>query len=359
MRNTKMKKSLYNLYFLLIIGLIASPALAVSGGKLDVEKRKTVEKAYDVKSNVLLNIMNKFGKVHVNTWDKATIEVKVEIIARRNNENRAQELLDRIRIDISESSSEIMFETEFRGNFNSKSNESYEINYNINMPRINPLRVKNSFGDTFIADIDSNVDLKLSYGDVRLENLNGTDNEIKISFSDGDIKSIKQGVFEAKYSDLNVDEVGVIKLENGFSDISIDKAKTIDLTSKYGDLEIGYVEGVKGYVGFTDFSIDRLEFELDVEASYAGDFTVEEVGKNFTKVFIDGKFGDYDIGFEDGANGTLEATMKYCDMDFRGINIDLNYRVKEDFRATYRGKIGDGSGGKVDIYSSYGDVRLR
>jgi len=351
-----MKKLAYSLLFL-IITMMAIRSESVAG-RLDVEKKKTIEKSYEVKSNVTLDIKNSFGKVHVNTWGKNLITVKVEVIVRRRTESRALDLLDRIDIDITESGSQIKFETDFNGGINNKNSESFEINYDITMPKSNPLRIKNSFGDTYIADIDGDVNLKLSYGDVRLDNMNG-DSNIKISFCDGTVKSIAKGTLELKYSDLSVDRMGMVKLEQSFSDLEIESAGTIDLTAKYGDLDIGTVQGIKGYIGFTDVRIDRLDLELDVEASYAGDFTVDEIGKNFTKIIIDGKFGDYDLGFEQGASGTLEVELKHCDLRYSRLDIDFHYQVKEDFRSEYRGEIGNGIGGKVKIYSSYGDVRLQ
>lgn len=325
--------------------------------KRDVEKRKVVEKSYSVDEDVTLVIENKFGKVHINTWDKKQMDVRVEVIARRRSESRAQELLDKIDIDIDESSSSKRFTTDLQGRINNRNSESFEINYTVSMPKSNPLELKNSFGDTYIGDLNGDVDIKVSYGDLRAKKLEGR-SRIKLSFGDGDIEYVRSGEMVVKYSNLDVSSLGVVRLEQGFSELDIRTAESIDMTSKYGEVLLGSIKGIRGYVGFTDFVIEKLLVELDLQTSYAGGFEIEEVGKNFKKINLEGKFGSYRLGFEEGVNGRFEARLKFSEFRYSGADVDLNYQVKEDFKGEYRGKIGNGEGGEIRIVSSYGDVRF-
>lgn len=350
-----MKRLLYStaLTFFVLVGTLN----ALAKGKNDVEKRKVIEREYKVDDDVVLVIENKFGKVHVNTWDKPEMEIRIEIIARRGSESRAQDLLDKITVDIDESSSTKRFVTDISGSINNKNSESFEINYTVNMPSENSLELRNSFGDAYIGDLRGDAKVKVSYGDFQAKKLLGRSN-IKLSFGSGEIEYVASGELEIKYSDLDLEEVGAIRLEQGFSELKIRKAGSIDLKSKYGEIELGTVKGVKGYVGFTDFSIGKLLVELDLETSYAGGFEIDEVAKDFKSINLNGKFGSYKIGFQEGVNGTFETRLKFSDFKYSGVDIDLSYRLKEDFKSEYRGKIGDGKGGSIKIVSSYGDVRF-
>ena len=350
-----MKTYLYKSLLILFFGLTTNVVLAAK--RNEVEKKKVIEKSYKVNENVLLDINNQFGKVHINTWDKNQLDVTIEIIVRKKSESRAAELLDRIEIDIDESSSSKRFYTNLKGNFNNNSNGTFEINYIVNMPKNNPLRLKNRFGNSFVGELTNDLDLKISYGNIKAESFTG-DSDIKVSFGDGEFRLIKSGEIEIKYADVEIEELGIVKLEQGFSDVEIEKAESIDLISKYGDVEIGTIVGIKGSVGFSGFEIDRLISELDIEASYASGFRINEIAKGFSKVIINGKFGSYKLGFDDGINATFDARMKFSDLDYSGLDIDFSYRVKEDFKAEYRGKIGNGNGGEIRIVSSYGDVRF-
>lgn len=352
-----MKKLAYNLIALIVVvGLLTDVAVAKEKG-LDFEKSRKISKSYKVQSNVKLEIENTFGRVHINTWDQSTITVDIEIIARMHNESRAQALLDRIEIDINESSSVISFETRL-GNLKNRDREEFEINYKVNMPKSNPLKLRNSFGDNYLGDLSGDNEINISYGDLRFENLTG-ESDIKISFSDGSIRTMKRGEIEIKYSDVEINEIGMAKFEQGFSDVEVEKAGTLDLTSKYGDVEIGVIQGIKGYVGYSEFSIDRLEVELDMETSYSGGFTINEVAKEFSEITLDGKFGDFRISFEEGTNFTFDTELSFSDFSYSGLPLDFDYRIREDFKARYKGKMGTGQGGHIRIDTSYGDIRFR
>lgn len=350
-----MKTFQYKFFAILFLAITITDIATAK--KSDVEKRKVIEKSYSVNNEVLLDISNQFGKVHINTWEKNQMDVTIEIIVRKRSESRAQELMDRIDIDVNESPMSKRFVTVLKGNFNNSSNGTFEINYTVNMPKNNPLRLKNKFGNNYIGDLTNDVDLKISYGDIKTESFTGK-SDINLSFGDGEFKFIKTGELEIKYSDVEIEELGIVRLEQGYSDLEIDKAESIDLTSKYGDIEIGTIVGIKGYVGYSGFEIDRLISELDIEASYASGFRISEVASGFNKIDIYGKFGSYKLGFEDGVNATFDAKMKFSDLDYSGLDIDFSYKVKEDFRSEYRGTIGNGKGGDIRIVSSYGDVRF-
>lgn len=350
-----MKKLVYSLIAVLVLAGLQVETLANAG--LDYEKSKKISKSYDVESNVKLAIRNSFGKVHINTWDKKSITVDIEIIARMHNESRAQNLLDQIEVDITESSTTISFETKL-GNLKNRDREEFEINYMVNMPKKNPLRLKNSFGSNYLGDLSGDNEINISYGDLRFENLTGT-SDIKVSFSDGTIRTIKKGEVEVKYSDLEIDEIEMAIFEQGFSDVEIRKAGTLDMTSKYGDVEIGVVKGIRGYVGYSEFSIDRLEVELDLDASYSGGLIIDEVARDFREVRIDAKFGDIRVSFEEGANFTFDTEVSFSEFSYSGLPLDFDQKIKEDFKGRYKGKMGTGNGGYVNIESSYGDIRFR
>ncbi len=348
-------KSLAKGILMLAVGMIVS--LPAQAGKKDVEKKKVIEKSFSVSPSTIFSVKNMFGKVHVETGAGSKIDVKVEVIARKRNDEKAQETLDKIQIKIGESSGEIEFATDIEGQMNNNNKDNFEINYLVKMPSKNPLVLHNSFGDAFISDREGSNDIKLSYCDFRIEKLSGK-SEMKISFSDGSIESVKTGELIAKYSDFTVDQMGIVKLEQSFSDVSIGSAETIQLISKYGDLSIDRVVGVKGKISFSGFDVERLEQEAILETSYAG-LSIDIISKDFGTIDIQGKFGGMKFGFEAGLDATFQVNTKFCDFDESVDRLDLNYKVSEDFKGEYRGKIGNGNGGNINIVSSYGDVTFR
>lgn len=347
-----MKLLKYNLLFIFLV--LAHAGLA---GK-DTEVSKVISKNYKVGGDTELDIHNSFGKVHINNWDKNEFEVEIEIIARSSNEEKAQRILDRIEVEISESGSLISFKTDIN-NINTRNNESFEINYTVFMPIDNPLRIKNSFGDVYLDKRQGEVELDIAYGSLKAESLE-EHADVKISFGNADIKEMMKGELEVKYSDAEIGYLANVEFTQGFSDVEIDRVDNLEFESKYGSLEIGNVRNIRGEAEFGKFEIEELNGRLDLEAKYVSGFTIHKVSRDFESIYITGKFGSYEINLEDGISAKFKGKFQFSDLRTSGLDIDYTYRVKESNESEYRGTIGKGPSNKIiDIDSSYGDCTLR
>lgn len=323
------------------------------------QKKKYIQKNYKVSSSTKLDVNNKFGRVEVNNWDKSEFDIKVEIIGKGRNEERAQRILDEIEIDISESSGEISFQTDISSS-KSKNEEGFEINYTIYMPAKNDLELKNSFGDVSMGDRSGNLDLNVAYGSFKTGNVDGFTN-LKLSFGSGSMNDIQDGELTIKYSKFELENAKNLELTQGFSDLELGEVNELDLESKYGGVEIEKANVIDAEAHFSGFEIEELTGSIELKCSYLGNFQIERLAKTFTLVDIDGKFGSYEIGLEPGLNANINADFSFADLKvYSDVDVDFNYRVKESNRSTYKGKIGAGDENKmIRIDSSYGNLRLK
>ncbi len=343
-------------YMALVFCLLLVAGQANAQGE---EREKRISKSYKVTDNRLeFSVRNKFGKVQVDTWDKPQIDVEVVIKVEDRNESRAMKMLDQINVTIIESSQAISFETRIDGSLNNKNNQEFEINYVIKMPSNLPLNVKNSFGDTYISPYNGPATLDIAYGNIKAETFSN-DLSLELSFGSGDIRAAKKVDLTVKYSKLDMGSVANALINSQFSDLEIDELLDVNLDAKYGSVEFGSLNNITGKVSFSGFELELLRKSMDLTTSYSGDFTVRKVSKGFQRINLDGKFGSFDIGLESGANAAVEATMKYCDMSYSGVPFEFNYVVKDHNSKEYRGKLGSGQGGSINIASDYGDVRVR
>jgi hypothetical protein len=104
----------------------------------------------------------------------------------------------------------IGFRTEIgkmQGN-NHNGKKGFEINYTVNMPKGNPLKLKNSFGDVYLANLDGKADLNVSYGSLKAENLTHAESFVKVAFGSGNIAYLKGGTLDVDYSKVNVERMG-------------------------------------------------------------------------------------------------------------------------------------------------------
>ena len=77
----------------LFIALMAIPAV-LNANPIDKrwahEKSKTIKKEFDVNSDALLRINNKYGNVETISWDQNRVEIEVTITVSGNNESKVE-----------------------------------------------------------------------------------------------------------------------------------------------------------------------------------------------------------------------------------------------------------------------------
>ena len=342
----------FNLVFVMILGLHVALA-----GTLE-EKKKLINKSYPINASTVLKVSNQFGEVHLEKWDKQELKVKIEIIVNGKTEDRARQMLDKINVAISEGST-MSFVTEMNGNMNSKNDESFKINYWINMPSTNKIDIENKFGDTYIDDWKGDAEIEVGYGNLKTMNFEGF-LDLELSFGKGTVGALTNAEMEVKYSDLDVQKAVNLEMEQQFSNVTIGSVGTIEVESKYGELVIGEVDVVEADAQFSGFSIEKLNKQMYLEASYISDFEIEELNKDFSKIEIYGKFSNYTLRLQDGTNAELEGEFSFSNMSVSNDQVDIYRKVKDANKSEYKARIGKGDSGKrIIVKSSYGDLKVK
>lgn len=342
--------------FIIATALYVQPLLA----KEDAEKTKNIKKSYEVDNTIKLSIENQFGKVHVNTWDKNTIEIEVNIKAIRSSDSKAQDALDKIKIEIIEdlkTKKLISYRTILDGKINNSKGEELRIDYTISMPAGNSLKLENSFGDVYLAEFSGDLDLEVSYGSFKTEKIKGLA-EVELEFGNGEMVSMANGKLEVSYSKLSVEELGNVNVENEFSDLNIGKAGKLELESKYGSVDIREIQHLVADVEFSGFSIDKLYKSLKANMEYPNDAEVKWVSKDVSQIDVSSNFGSIDLGLQKGMSGMVGLKSSFGDISVPAIGFDFNYINKEDFAKEFKGKIGQGGSSNITIDTSYGKIKL-
>ncbi len=290
------------------------------------ERTKKFSKSFRLAAGKQFAVENKFGKVHINTWDKPEASVEVIIIARSSSESKAQNMLDRISIAVEEGTAEILVRTQFNEATNwMGGKQSFEINYVVNMPRNNPLRVKNSFGDTYVAELNGKSEISASYGNLKIDRLLNTENYVKIAFGSGRIGYCKAGTVKLSYSEMEITDGGTLTIESSYSDLEIKNIQSVQLQTKYGDISIAINDrGFKGLdIDGSFSSIDlrvpaHQNFDFEIKTSYA-DLNVDEskippssmqVQKTGSSRTCTGTFGKSSISM-------IKVTSRYGDINLK------------------------------------------
>jgi hypothetical protein len=235
----------------------------------------------------------------------------------------------------------------------------FAIDYMINMPASINLDITNKFGDIYINEVNGKARINLGYGNLDVKKFGNSDNLLDIKFSKARVNWIKGAVVSLKYSEMDLDYAGSLRLDSKYSDLDAEKIIALNVVFEGGKLNMENSSAVESRAKFSDIDIQRIEQSLNLDIQY-GNCDVHEMPADFTSVNIRNKYGDVSIGLSEQANYSLEADLKFCDLDYPEDKAKLSYRSITPTEKSYKGIVGGNpsAAGKVFIKSEFGSVKL-
>ncbi len=327
----------------------------------NIEKTKQIIKSYTATSDKCLSIENKFGKVHVNTTDSREIKVEITMIAKASTESRAQTILDALDVEINEGSpinpmAPISFKTTI-DDLN-MSNNRFEVNYLVSIPKNITFNLVNKFGDIYMADHTGNLTLESGYGNLIAKSISGKA-YIEVGYGSATIAYCNQGTIKIKYSNMTMENCSDITLENSFSNSTIREARNIVVDNKYSKLNIGKIGSLEGNSAYSGIKIGSLSNNFNMIIKYNDDVEINQIAEGFKSININGQFSNCDLQFVSNNSYDFDVNIKYGRFEFDRTRMNITKEMKSDSDCTYSGSCGGSTGGKVSIISKYGDVSFR
>jgi hypothetical protein len=285
-----------------------------------------VIKSFPVNNSVTVDVLNKYGKVQVMTWDVDSVKFLIDIRIKAKDEERLEKLKQNIDFEFIPGQYFIIARTKLReggtdifkdiidiaGSYLSAGN-SVTINYTIMIPDFTPLKIENKFGDVYMDDLNGNLNLTLSYGDLKANRLNGK-SQIKLGSGDGEINYIKDGQLNISYADMHIREAGKLNGETRSSNITIDKLSILKLNTRRDKLYLNDLESLSGESYFSVINIGTLHNDLTMLCRY-GDLNIDNIIKSFTQLNITSEYTDLTLGFERSLSFGFDLTHRQ-DIDF-------------------------------------------
>ncbi|MCK9203432.1 MAG: DUF4097 domain-containing protein [Bacteroidales bacterium] len=348
---TFIKISLFTVMFIFLLG--------IKGVKAHDDYTKVIKKEFVINPDGQLTISNKFGKVQCTNWEKNSVSFEVTINVSASNQSEADRIFQRISVDFTDSPSQITAITSIQEG-NSRNNCQFSIDYNLSMPSTINLDLTNKFGDIYINEVQGKAKINLGYGNLEANKLINSDNLLDIKFSKANVNWIKGAVVLLKYSEMTLDYAGSLRLDSKFSDLNANKIIALNVSFEGGKLNMENSSAVESKSKFSDLDIQRIEKSLDLDIQY-GSCEVHEMPQDFTLVNIQNKYGDVSIGLGDQAKYSLDADLKFCELEYPSEKAKFSYRSTTPTKSSFKGVIGgaDNPVGKVTVRSEFGDVNLK
>jgi hypothetical protein len=321
----------------------------------EAEFSKQYRKGWLKSGVTALQITNKFGEVKVNNMGGDSVTIKVLVTIDNASGSRAKELMDKIHISLQKTGSLVTAETEIEENF--KGNNSFSIDYLVNVPKDRDLTISNKYGNVIVNELDAKGSFDVAYGSMTAGKMKApAGNSIKmiISYGKANLETVNDANMEIKYSKLYADEINQVVLDSKYSEINLDKSSILTLDSKYDEINIDEIAKLKSISKYTNYKIGLLTGSLDLETGY-GSVKINKVGAKFDKIQITNSYGGINIGLS-GLSYKLKADCDYCDVNYPQARYKGN-RIRENHSFSLDGNVGTG-GGTVSISSRYGGIKL-
>ncbi|QTE23658.1 hypothetical protein [Polaribacter cellanae] len=356
-------KFIYKITFLLLFFPLISSA---NDKDKKHEKSKTITKEYNVNSNALVSLNNKYGDLNVTTWDKNRVEIEVKITVKGDDLEDVKEKLKSINIAFNASSSKVSAKTTFGEKKSSwfwwkkSKNVNYKINYIVKMPKTNSVDLDNDYGSIYLGNISGSADINCDYGKIIVGELSSNDNNINLDYcSASTIAYMKSGDVNIDYSKLSIENSQDIKVNADYSTLKFDKAGAIDFNADYGSITINDAEDINGNSDYVSLRFGTVRKNLIIDTEY-GSLIVKNLVEGFEKVDISGQYTGIKIYVEPTISFNFKIDLQYGSFKRNNDKLELTKSISKSTKKYYEGKYGKGkSSGNLKINSQYGSVRIK
>jgi hypothetical protein len=346
-------------HYKLLILFILIPFLGFSNDDTFISKQKNIKKTYVVNSNAGIDIDNRYGNISVSTWDEDKIDLDITIKVNGPNENWVDEKLNSIDIDITALKSMVTAITSI-GNSSLKSkgsNNSFEINYVIKIPKNGTVKLVNKYGNITTLSIEGSTDIACKYGKVTLGKLNNSDNKVHIEYcQNSTIDYIKNGTIEARYSGLKINDSGNLNLDTNYTDLVLSDGQNIKYDCNYGTLKFQKINSFTGSGNYLTISIAEISNSVNVDTNYSK-INISTITNKANNVNINSGYSDISLGYDINYAFDFDINTKYGSIKSdNSLDVSVNESKNTSKRISgFNKKKGQN---KVVITSNYGNVSL-
>ena len=161
------------LLLIILLGAAGVPSDEEEGRR---EFTKTIKKEFDISPDGTVEVLTKYGKVEVNTWDRNRVKVEVQMVVRTLNETSAQEVFERINVDFTNSPNYVKAATNISTNKDwwagwGDNKTDYTINYEIHMPASIHLELDTKHCDVLVGELEESATVEMKYGNFEFAGL--------------------------------------------------------------------------------------------------------------------------------------------------------------------------------------------
>jgi hypothetical protein len=316
-----MKKRKWTRYFLAAV--IFMPLLATA----QFTDTKEINKTYKVLPETQIEIINKYGKIEIKTWEKDSVAFNIRIRIEEKKLSKLEESIQGIDFDITNSDHYLIVRTDVEKNKSSiskelsrfketllKSDGNIQVDYTVWMPNTNRLKIENKFGDIYIGDYKGEININLSNGNLKAHNFD-EQLDLTLNFADASINSIEKGRLECNFSELFVRNANSLRINSKSTEFELEEIQNLDADSRRDKFRIRQIELLDARSSFSSFRLNNVIDRINLRSEY-GDIDINKVTPDFSLLNIESKSMDINLYFEPEANFNFDVTATKSEVSY-------------------------------------------
>jgi hypothetical protein len=338
------------------------------------ERSRHETKAWKISKETSLEIYNKYGNIHLFTWDQDSVKIEVDMNIKASKEAKLEKIYEYIDFEFSENKYYVIARTRFnqQGEFWAEvtdlastffsSGTKVQIDYSVYLPSTINLKIENKFGNVYTTDHLGKMSVIISNGDFKSNDLKGN-TDLNVSFGNAIINSIASGKLSLNYSELELGNTNNLVLDSKSSTINIEKAGTLTINSKRDKYYVSEVSTINGKSSFSYLTIKSFQSDLTLSSDY-GDVSLEGLNPDFKLVELTSSYTDIVIKFPSKVSYTVDishssATVISAPESYSGLKSETVDKKTDLYRT--KGTAGSGflKKGKVSLHCKSGKITFR
>ncbi len=235
---------------------------------------------FKINASGTLEVINKYGTIYVEVWDKDSVKVDIDFIVSEKSESRFNKTKSNVSFDISGNSLYRSVKTLYGSNYSSffkdlkeatnmlsSNEEQTHVDYYITIPNYINLKIDNKYGNIILPSLKGDINISLSNGDLQAKNLSGN-TQLNLSFGNLIISNIEQGNLLLNFMETSIEKGNNLTLDSKSSNVNINKINLLKLDARRGKVDINNANYIFGDSEFCELYFNNLNKEISLNIKY-------------------------------------------------------------------------------------------
>ncbi|MFB6342653.1 hypothetical protein ACE1ET_13070 [Saccharicrinis sp. FJH62] len=281
---------------ILLLMLLIPLGLMASG----IEETLITVRSYKVDPDTKLEVFNKYGTIHINTWQKDSVIIKASEYYKAEDKKQLDKLKSSVDFTITKTRYIINVKTVFSDpakdllNFiplDLKSNTETKVDLEIWMPEAISLTLEHRYGDVFIGTMTGDAFIDVAHGQFKAYNMFGK-LKLNAAYCNSTIRFTEDAIISARFGEMTLDSAGKINIESRSADIVIGEANLLEINGRNDDI---YIQ-----------SCDELHLD-----GYFSKLNADEISGN---VYSKTTYGNLNLNFPEHYENSITIYSNYTDI---------------------------------------------